>query len=114
MEAPLVKNAADPSQVAQATEKEKLGRDLELDDLRKVLGTESGRRLLWRFIKHAGVHESIWEPSAAIHYRAGKQDFGHFIESEILEANEEALFQMMREAGKFKKSKKEKHNARSY
>lgn len=108
----LVKNAADEQQVAQATEKEKLERELELDDLRKVLATESGRRLLWRLLTRASVHKSIWEPSAKIHYNSGQQDFGHFIEAEVLEANDEAYFQMMRESQI--KKKKEKHNGKSY
>lgn len=93
-----VRNVADPSQVAQASEKEKFGRDLELDDLRFILATQQARRVFWRLLKYAGVHESIWEPSAKIHYNAGRQDFGHFIESEIIEADEEFLFQMMKES----------------
>lgn len=94
----LVRNAADPDQVSRATEKEKLGRDLELDDLCKVLATESGRRFLWRMLKRARVFETVWEQSARIHYNSGQQDFGHFIMSEIIDANEESYFLMMREA----------------
>ena len=94
----LVKNAADEQQVAKAAEKEKIGRDLELDDLRKILATEPGRRLLWRFLEKAGVYQSIWRQSAEIHYLSGKHDFGLFILSEIVEADEEKYFMMMRES----------------
>ena len=94
----LVKNAADEQQVAKAAEKEKIGEELAIDDLRRILSTDYGRRFLWRLLIKASVFESIWRPSAEIHHLAGKQDFGHFIMAKIIEANSEAYFTMMRES----------------
>lgn len=99
---PLVKNAADPSQVGEAKKKEKSQRDLELDDIRKILSEPVGRRVLWRWLKRAKTFESIWEPSAKIHYNAGLQDFGHFLLAEVTEADENLLFKMMSENKKEK------------
>ena len=69
----------------------------DMKDLREILELSAGRRFLWRLLERAGAFRSIWEQSARIHYNAGQQDFGHFIMGEITEANEELLFQMMRE-----------------
>lgn len=72
-------------------------RNAELKDLREVLATTQGRRVFWRLLEKSACFHSIWEQSARIHYNAGQQDFGHFIMGEIEEANQELLFQMMRE-----------------
>lgn len=90
-----VRNAADPSQVKRAGENEKLVREQELSDLNAVLSTAEGKRLMWRLLSECGTFESIWEPSAKIHYLAGKQDVGHFLMGEIVEASPSALLDMM-------------------
>jgi len=92
-----VKNAGDPEQVNTARRKEKLAREVDLDDLRRLVSTDFGRRIVWRLLAHAKMFSSIWEPSALIHYNAGKQDFGHFIWSEVEQADQNALFLMMKE-----------------
>lgn len=102
-EKPYVKNAADKGQIKEAEKKAMLARDRELNDLRVVCSTIEGRRLLWRFMAKCKVFGSVWESSAKIHYNAGQQDFGHFIMGEIINADEEILFQMMRENKKGEK-----------
>lgn len=47
----LVKNAADEEQVRQAGTREKFGRERELNDLRAVMQTVEGRRLVWRLLQ---------------------------------------------------------------
>lgn len=94
----MVANAADKDQVRKADEKIKLGRERELDDLRAVLSTHEGRRFVWRLLGHCKVNGSIWHPSAQIHYNAGMQDVGHFVMAEVVQAGEEFLLQMMKEA----------------
>ena len=93
-----MKNAADEQQVREAEKKQKLRRDQELDDLKKILTMDAGRRLVWRLLGRARVFESVWEQSAKIHYNAGQQDFGHFIMSEVIEAGPEFLLRMMQES----------------
>lgn len=66
-------------------------RKAELDDLRNVLSSDSGYRLVLRLLAHTRVFESIWSPSAEIHKNAGRQDVGHFIWGEVLQASPEAL-----------------------
>lgn len=48
-------NAADKRQVKKAGQRARLERKRELDDLRAVLATPEGRRLLWRHLAEAGV-----------------------------------------------------------
>lgn len=93
-----VKNAADAGQVKHAGRKDRDRRQREMDDLRAVLATPFGRRFVWRLLSHCKVFESIWHPSALIHANAGRQDVGHYLMAEIVEANEDMLLMMMTEA----------------
>lgn len=92
-----IKNAANKAQVKDSESKARRRRERELTDLEMVLQTPEGRRLLWRVLEHCKVFESIWHPSALIHHNAGKQDVGHFVMSEIVEADEKSLLLMMTE-----------------
>lgn len=74
----------------------------EVNDIKTVLATISGRRLYWRLLEHCKTFETVWEPSARIHYNAGLQDVGHFLLSEVVDADENLLFKMMKEAKKEK------------
>lgn len=94
----LVKNCADPDQVREADKQFKNQRDQDLEDVRFILDSKQGRRFLWRLLTHCKTFESIWEPSAKIHYNAGVQNVGHFLMAEVVAANDDALLQMMKEA----------------
>lgn len=98
----LVKNAADEGQVKTAAEKEKRGRERDLDDLYFVTSDVRGRRAMWRILSYCGTFKSIWEPSAKIHYNSGQQDVGHFLLDSLMEASEENYLLMAREAKKEK------------
>lgn len=69
-------------------------RKAELDGLRNVLATADGYVLACRLLGHCRVFESIWSPSAEIHRNAGRQDVGHFLLGEILQAAPETLTQI--------------------
>lgn len=97
MEKALVKNAADKTQVKDASRKERFSRDDQLSDIREVLASISGRRFVWRVLEKCQTFGSVWEPSAKIHYNSGQQDIGHFILAEITQADENLLFKMMTE-----------------
>lgn len=89
-----------PSRSEKEQEQARRRRDLEIADVKAVLDTEAGKRLMWRLLEEASVFESIWDPSSKIHYKAGKQDFGHFLLAEIGRASPEAYVQMMHQAQK--------------
>lgn len=94
----FVGNAADAKQVKSAGNKVNLKEKERKRDLQEVLSTVEGRRFLWGQLKKCKVYESIWEGSAKIHYNAGKQDLGHELMAEILEASPEAYLQMQKES----------------
>ena len=92
------KNVADEKQVREqgaAVNRERLR---ELNDIRYLLQSPQGRRFLWRLLSRCKSFGSVWEPSAKIHYNSGQQDVGHFIMAEIVEADENAFLQMMKES----------------
>lgn len=90
-------NSADTKEIKKKKNEHKKLRDQELKDLKYILASEQGRRFLWRILGKCKTFGSIWETSAKIHYNAGQQDLGHFLLSEITEANEESFFKMMKE-----------------
>lgn len=93
-----VKNAANESQVEKAKTAEERERELELADLRFVVSSPQGRRLIWRLLKHCRVFNSVFNNSGSVtYYHSGMQDVGHFIQAEVIEAKKEAYFEMMRE-----------------
>lgn len=98
-----IRNLADADKVSSANARIKEKRRQELNDLRTVLGNESGRRLVWRLLEECKTFGSVWENSAKIHYNAGRQDLGHFIMAEIVEADENLLFKLMKENKKGEK-----------
>lgn len=98
MKKDIQRNAANEQQVAEQKTAEQKEREMELADLRFVLGTVQGRRVLWRFLKHCRVFSSVFNHSGSMtYYNSGMQDVGHFIQAEVLEAKKEAYFEMMRE-----------------
>jgi hypothetical protein len=94
---PLVRNAANKKQVKSAKATAKFVREGELKDISAMLGTVEGRRVAWRILTKCRVFESIWHGSAMIHYNSGQQDLGHWLMSEITDADEALLFKMMKE-----------------
>lgn len=93
----FVKNAADEGQVREAEQKQSNKRKTEIADLRAILGTQAGRRFIWRLLGKCKVNGSIWEPNERIYYNSGQQDIGHFIMSEVVTAGEDFYLQMMTE-----------------
>ena len=97
MDKPLVKNAASRNQVKKAVRKERDERAEQIADLKSVLRTAQGRRVMWRILTECKTFNSIWEQSAKIHYNAGRQDLGHWLMAEIVDTDENRLFEMMKE-----------------
>lgn len=93
-----VRNAADPKQVKRAERKAREREALFQDALKAILATSAGRVVLWELLARARVFESIWHPSAEIHYLAGRQDYGHELMAMLVDADDELFFLMQQEA----------------
>lgn len=84
----MVGNAADPEQVKKAEKKELRGRDQELNDWTATFDTPQRRRTLRKILAYCGVHRTVLGPNdAQTNFNAGRQDVGHFIEAQVLEAD---------------------------
>jgi len=100
-----VRNAADKKQVGTAAKREKLRREQELADLRALLELPEARRFLWRLMGHCKTFGSVFnELQHFTAYNAGRQDVGHFVMSEIVEADQAKLLTMMTESAASEKT----------
>lgn len=98
MQEPMVSNASDKKQVKEARKKEARGRDREIEDMRSVLRSREGRRVIWRLLEQCSVFGSVNHSSGSqVYYNVGKQDIGHYLMKEIVETDENKLIEMMRE-----------------
>ena len=96
--APLVANASRIQQVQRAEELEQLLRDNQLADLRAVLATEPGRRVLWRLlVEEGGLFQQTFRegrPDTSAFFE-GKRSIALFLQAEIGQADP-AAFERMR------------------
>lgn len=81
-------------------QKAKERHEIHVGSLRQVLATAAGRLVLFALLDRASVFSSIWDASAKIHYNAGRQDFGHELMADALQADEQAYTTMLVEAKK--------------
>lgn len=94
----LVGNAADEQQVKTAAKKEVGQREKELNDMRSVLSTAQGRRVLFNIMAQCRTYNSVLHQSGSmVYYNAGQQDIGHWLQKEIVEADTEAYFKILKE-----------------
>jgi hypothetical protein len=95
---PFVKNAADPKQVKAAGKKVEQHRFKELNDIRVVMNTREGRDMVWKLLKHCSLMASTYDKNNSDQsYKNGKRDVAHYLVSEIIEADEELYFKMIKE-----------------
>ena len=96
-EAPFVKNAASPKQVAAAGRKARFKHDRELEDLKEVLSTKPGQRLIWRYIERCGVYTFASGDVGLVNFNEGRRSAGLEILKEVNEISPEVLISMMQE-----------------
>jgi len=88
-------DAGDEVQVKQRTTKAQRIRDKQKKDLREVLDTEAGKRLLWRVLGECGIHRDPFSTNAlTMASNVGAQRVGRFIECEIAEVCPEKFLEM--------------------
>jgi hypothetical protein len=99
MNEPLVANAADSKQVRHARRKEASRVERERNQMRAVLDTVDGRAVVWRLLQRLGYGQTLagMEP-ARIPVAAGQQDAMWQVLAMVVDADEESLIRMMREA----------------
>lgn len=98
MQQPLVKNAASESQVNTASDKMQGTRDRELNDVRHVLGSIQGRRLIWRYLETCGVFRTSFTGSSQTFFNEGERNIGLKLLADINEASPESYLTMLKES----------------
>ena len=96
---PGVRNPTGPPQVRAAASMEEDQHHMLLAAVQALLAQPDGRLVLWELLVRAGIYRSVWDPSARIHYNAGRQDYGHELLGLIIEADED-LYQLMEREGR--------------
>lgn len=92
----MQKNAADEQQISNAKQKEKLGRERELNDLKFLLSSEQGRRFVWRYLELCGVFKSSFTGSSETFFLEGQRNIGLKLLADVMEADPESYIKMQK------------------
>lgn len=95
----LVTNTASAKQVEKAEQKAARKAKRDLEDMRAVLTTVEGRRVIWKILSFCKVFASpgFVPDSNFLYFNSGEQNVGRFVMNEITNADEGKLFQMIKE-----------------
>lgn len=94
-------DASDPIQVKAAVAKTKRARTNNGNDLRAVLSTVEGQRLVWRLMGECGIHQDSFNSNALVMARnEGRRSIGIFIEMEVARECPEKFLEMQLLASK--------------
>jgi hypothetical protein len=92
-------NTADEEVVDKQSKKTKRGRDLEIEELRDVLASKSGRKVLMRYMTQAGLLTPSYTGSSnQTCFHEGSRAVALRIHQDIMEANPDAFILMQKEA----------------
>ncbi len=97
------KESYSPSNASQVNAERKDAdkiRQAEIADLKKLLDTEWGRRIVWRLLGEAGVYEISYNfdgPRDAVIFKEGRRQLGLFLMDEIHIARPDAYMLMVEE-----------------
>jgi hypothetical protein len=96
---PMVRNAADAEQVKNARRREKQGRDAELADIRAVMDTPAGRRLVRRLLDRLGLYRQPFDVRDGVTaFNCGEHNAALFLFHEVNDACPDLYMAMLAEA----------------
>jgi len=91
-------DASDEAAVKRLEQKDRDRRETELEDLKKLLGVEWGRRLAWRVLERAGIHRTSYTGnSTQTHFNEGARNLGCWFLDEIMIADLDAYLMVLKE-----------------
>lgn len=92
---PVVK---DEKALKEAQDLRRSARLRELRDIRAVMGTEEGRRFVWRMLAESRVFLSASDPNPHMAYqKMGRQAIGRIIFNDVMESCRELFWQAQEE-----------------
>lgn len=91
-------SVSDPSKIRKARARERFLREEEMAGLRALLDGKGGRRYLWKALEEHHIFQTSFSQDAGYAaFREGERNGGLKLLDDILEANQEAFFLMIRE-----------------
>lgn len=91
--------AADPRLIKKKVLDSRLRARRDADDLRQILSTLAGRRLVWRYLTICHVFETAFNNSGSVTaFNLGEQNIGLKLLAEINETDPEAYLKMLKES----------------
>lgn len=70
----------------------------QLNDIKHVMGTENGRRFVWRILGYCGIYKDIEGTGSEADRQIGKRRAGLYLLGIISDIAEDNVFKMMKEA----------------
>lgn len=84
---------------AEAEKRDKLARDTEEADIKWLVGSKRGRRIVWRFLEQAGTFRLSFNTNAMqMAFAEGNRNSGNRLLSLVNEVTPEAFTQMLKES----------------
>lgn len=94
-------NAADPKQVSRKASKEKAERERADNDLRGLMASEAGRRIVWRLLEKCNIFRLSFNPSLSelgvTAFNEGKRQVGLELLSDVQRVAEGEYLLMLKE-----------------
>lgn len=95
MQKAFVGNLADTAQVKDADKKVRFGRERELEDMKFILSTPQGQRVLWRYLEHCGIYRDSFTGNSSTFYNEGRRSIGIKLLEDITTASPDAYIKML-------------------
>jgi hypothetical protein len=78
--------------------RQRLANEVEQADLKWLMSSKKGRRIVWRLLEQSRVFESVYDPVAMkMAHNEGHRNYGLLILKQLMRVHLELFFAMMRE-----------------
>lgn len=91
-------DASNKQEVKRAEQKAKNQRDTEMADLRRLVSTKWGRRVVWRILEKSGQHRTSFTGNSTTFFNEGQRNIGLWLVDEVLSADTDAYLAMIKES----------------
>jgi hypothetical protein len=90
-------NSSNEQDVSSAKANDKNKRKTEQGDLRQLLSTKWGRRMVWRILERTGQHRTSFTGNSTTFFNEGQRNIGLWLVDEVLSADTNQYLTMIKE-----------------
>jgi len=90
-------DASNEQEVKRAEQKAKNQRDTEIADLKNLLSSKRGRRIVWRILEQTGMHRTSFTGNSTTFFNEGQRNIGLWLVEQVLSADTDAYLEMVKE-----------------